>query len=92
VDQHTVLLILGGVGSVVSSALGQHFLKASPTFSTNAAHVAQFVVAAVLYALTTPFNVASPEQWVLGLITWAMGLGIGSGSVLAGAGIVAKTR
>lgn len=89
-DQHAAGVVACAVGSALAGWAGQHFFKANPSFSTNIAHAAQFAVAFALYALGSPFSTSDPTAWLMGGFTWATAA-IGIGSVMAGAGLAAKT-
>lgn len=89
-DQHAAMQIVGGVGSFATGWLGQHYLKGNTAFNTSLAHALMAVVGFGLYVLANPFQNVDPSQWLLAGIIWT-GAIIGSGSIVAGAGLAAKT-
>lgn len=91
-DTHTIVTLLLAFGSLVQGALGQHFLKANPQFSTTLAHAAMFGLALLFYGLANGWpHTADAGQWIMAGLAWAGSLGIAGPSVLAGAGVIAKT-
>jgi uncharacterized membrane protein YbjE (DUF340 family) len=90
-DQHSAGVVACAVATVFSSWITQHFFKANKDFNTTLAHGIAVAIGIGLYAIASPLNVTDPLQWLLGAMAWAGGFGIAPGSILAGAGLAAKT-